>query len=257
MSFFKKKTPIATTTIDILFVGLVCFYRPLFGKGRVAMLPDGRNPSGGIAPHEGILVVPKSPQHSSSNPIWNEALKKKGVIRNLPKCALTMSCVSDGDGSLDVTQHDKFSLRLTDVDPKASIDPQDANDLIRLWLRNGKLEIFRLPGSKPSDPDVALVSRVRVDHSKEIEIAFSTGDWIRLAAGTDVALANLGLGDDGTFTGNHFWIYEELVIGRRLKGTPPDSTSTVIPTLVSDHPIFKLGFPINDGGAVCGNQGCC
>jgi len=146
---------------------------------------------------------------------------------------------------------------LTKTDPKARIDPGDTNDVLRLWIRDGTLEVFRIPGSDQDDPNVAILSRLHVDYSGTIEITLSTGDWIRLEPGTEIALGNAALKGTSNYPNYHFYLYSELVVGRKITGNPPTQSSTKIKTLESEHPVFKSGIPIYDGNAQCGNQGCC
>jgi hypothetical protein len=245
-------------TYDILFVGLACFLK----TKRLVLFPDGRTPQKGITPHTPFIVV--DPVSVEDNTEWQTndadqtALMKRGLY-TLPTCELTISGAST-QGTLNAQQHDRFVPKLIAADPKAVIDPAKANAVVRFELGSGTLEALRTPEAEPGDDDVAIISRLRVDHADPITIDVSdkeagTCRKLKLKPGTGIALANIAFGDDG-MGGDHFAIYGELTKTGRINGRP-QPTAPNVEQLRPDHYIFSLGLLIQDGGSPCGNQGCC
>ena len=67
----------------VQFLGLVCFYRD--DEGRLAMLPDGREPGAGIDPHYASIDV--DPTAILDAPSWDVQSRESGMFQ-LPPCAI-------------------------------------------------------------------------------------------------------------------------------------------------------------------------
>jgi len=239
---------------DVVFVGLILFAK----RDRVALFPNGLVPAKSVTPHHPYLVV--NPKRVSKEVGWegvDQALKDLGIYQ-LPACRIDISGATTG-GGVDGSQHDRDVPKLVDVDKTIVIDPSKA--LIQVNLRNGELEALRHPDSLPTDPDVAIISRLRVtDYTNPITIDINeTGTKTRsleIQAYTDIALANIGFPKDPKKLGDHFSIYGALTKKGTISGKSP-TTSPVVTKIHRGYRIFELNIPISDGHAQCGSQGCC
>lgn len=231
----------------VQFVGLVCFLRER--GGRRALLPDGRNPGDGIDPHYASIVVAPNAVDDAAG--WNGDASN-GTFR-LPPCAISIEG-ADVAGALEAGEHRLPELRA--IDPNFEIDPETADTIAQLQLRQGTLKSFRVPGGD------ALISQLDVPHDGSIQIAVTPKDGspqrtIRLAAGTEIAITNVA-GDD-IYTAEaephgHFRIYERLSV-RPVSLTTPTSTPAAPPSQ-SQHVLFMRQTPIGLSHE-CSNTGCC
>jgi len=240
---------------DILFVGLVCFLR----DARIAMMPDGRIPPENVEVHTPYLVVNPDAVITASGWDDNDYEDTQDGIYKLPKCRIEIRDATT-PGRLEASQHDQFVPKLADADPEVKIDPNDANYVVRFQLGSGTLEALRRPDAEPEDRNVAIISRLRVQHEGPIVVEVNEEEGYRrlrilaLAPGTDIALANIAYPEAPNKTGDHFAIYGQLTLSRTIQGPPPPAAPKV-PRLKPDHQIFKLEITIGDGMAACGTQG--
>lgn len=255
------------TTYDILFVGLVCFLTKEKGD-RLVLLPDGTNPGPETTPHFPYMVVDPSSIVEANG--WEglseqlQALANDGMLR-LPKCTISIDGVNNGKG-LNTKQHDQDVPKLADVDNTVQIDADNADAIVRLNVASGVLEAYRRPETEEDDDDandpsdVAIISRLRVEHEGEITVKVTPSDGperiLRLKPGTDIALANVAFPDTGEGR-EHFSIYGKLLTAGTINPARRQRISQSIPRLSADHHIFSFPVPITDGGSQCGNQGCC
>ncbi|MEA2415006.1 MAG: hypothetical protein QOI58_1663 [Thermoanaerobaculia bacterium] len=236
----------------VQFVGLVCFYRE--AGARQALFPDGRDPGGGIAPHYPKLIV--DPEAVQSAVGWSEDEQTQRGIYALPECDLTLEA-ADVAGTLDTSQHDGLLPQLQRIDPNFEIDPETAQAVVRLRLRNGALSAHTVPGGS------AIVSQMLVPHDGAITIDVKPRDGsaprsLRLAPATEIVLGNMAehgiydrtLADDD----RHFLIYEKLS-SRPVTLREPNDVAAV-DTLDSRHWMFVAAAPINLSIS-CSNTGCC
>jgi hypothetical protein len=262
MSEYGNGDEVATnaTGYEVLFVGLVCFYRE--GKWRRALLPDGRQPVPSVTPHFAYIGVDADAiidrQGWYPGDETQDDLMTTGLFR-LPKCSIYMTGVDKRDG-LDSTLHDAQLPSLRRVDPTADIDPDTADLVADMLLTSGRLEAFKAPGTREDDDDFAVISRLEVDEPGPITVIVEPVDGSRrrtltLKPGTSVAIANIAFPDEGTGT-EHFSIFGRLVTSRILNGSAqnPPAGLSVLP---ASHPLFAIGVSIMDGTAACGNHGCC
>jgi hypothetical protein len=234
----------------VQFVGLVCFYRT--GGARLALLPDGREPGDGIEPHYGSIQV--APEDVLSAEGWNGSADLARAMFTLPPCVIAMEG-ADASGTLDTTAHDGALPQLRQIDPDFEIDPENAETIARIPLRNGVLRAYRVPGGS------AAISQLDVPHDGEILITVtprdgSTARTLRLRPGTEVAIANMA--QNGYLTDDphdhHFRIYEKLSV--RPVSLEEPATLPAVPQSQSQHMLFTRRGPI--GLATnCTNTGCC
>lgn len=231
----------------VQFVGLVCFLRER--GGRRVLLPDGRNPGDGIDPHYAAIVV--APDSVETATGWNGDASD-GTFR-LPPCSISIQA-ADIEGVLDAGDHVLPELRA--IDPNFEIDPQTADTIAQLQLRQGTLKSFRIPGGD------ALISELAVPHDGSVQITVTPKDGsaertIRVAAGTEIAVANMAGDDiytDEAEPHGHFRIYERLSV-RPVSLTTPNSTPGAPPSQ-SQHVLFMRQNPIGLSHD-CSNTGCC
>ncbi|HYC87805.1 MAG TPA: hypothetical protein VEO54_01220 [Thermoanaerobaculia bacterium] len=234
----------------VQFVGLVCFYREQ--GGRQALLPDGRNPGDGIEPHVASIRVASGDVIEAVG--WNGSADTARGAYELPPCWVTLEGV-DADGTLDTSQHDNRLPQLKQIDANFEIDPERAETIARLRIRQGELAAYRIPGG------TAAISELDVPHDGEIRVTVTPRDGsaertLRLRPGTEVMVANMAQsGYHGAATcNNHFKIYEKLSM-RPVSLQEPSSVPAVPPSL-SQHVAFLRPEPI--GLSVdCTNTGCC
>jgi hypothetical protein len=242
----------------ILFVGLVCFVNER--KERLVLLPDGRSVQG-VTPHSpSIIVDPASVLASAGWPAneRDEGFRQSGIFE-LSECTLEVTGANAG-GFFDTKQHDAVIPRLKAADPNAEIDPATAEAVVRFNISSGTLEAFLTPDPNPLDPtDAAVISKLHVDYQDEITVKANGKTPERtllLKPGTEIALANLVLHDDGTIGADHFSLYGQLTTTKTIHGAPPKPSPNT-PPLPKKHHVFDFGFGIFDGGVKCGNTGCC
>jgi hypothetical protein len=245
-------------TYDVLFIGLICFLK----GDREALMPDGRTPPDGVAPHNPYIVV--DPSSITGRRGWETtdpqsiAFMERGIF-TLPKCRVEMTRATEV-GKLNASHHDKFVPKLIDSDPNVRVDPRTARTVVRIKIGSGTLEALRTPTAEPEDDDVAIITRLRVEHGGPIVVTVhGEGEKdpriLELAAGTDIALANVAFPHSTVDTGDHFQIYGRLTVKGEI-GTPR-RVAPRVPRLEPTHTIFGLGIPISDGKTPCGTQGCC
>ncbi|HYC92744.1 MAG TPA: hypothetical protein VEO54_26280 [Thermoanaerobaculia bacterium] len=234
----------------VQFVGLVCFYRE--HGGRQVLLPDGREPGDGIEPHYASIRVAKNDVLEASG--WDDSADTEQGTYVLPPCWVSLEGV-DSDGTLNTSEHDNRLPQLKQIDTNFEIDPERAQTVARLRIRQGSLGAYRIPGG------TAAISQLDVPHDGEIHVAITPRDGspertLRLRPGTEVMLANMAASGYTTSTtfNNHFKIYEKLSL--RPVSLHEPSSVPLVPPSDSQHPAFLRGEPI--GLSVdCTNTGCC
>lgn len=234
----------------VQFVGLVCFLREQ--GGRQVLLPDGREPGDGIEPHYASIRVGRNSVLEASG--WNGSADTERGTYQLPPCWLRLDGV-DADGALDTTAHDNRLPQLKQIDANFEIDPEQAQTIARLRIRQGALGAYRIPGG------TAAISQLDVPHEGEIRVTVVPRDGsaertLRLQPGTEVMIANMaasGYTTAATYN-NHFKIYEKL--SRNAVSLHEPSSVPEVPPSTSQHPDFLRGEPI--GLSIdCTNTGCC
>jgi hypothetical protein len=232
------------------FLGLVCFYRE--SDARQVLLPDGRDPGSNIDPHFPSIIV--DPASVESIDGWDSDGETQRGIFALPKCTLVVDGI-DKPGTLDVSSHDGSLPQLRQINPDFAIDPDRAQTVVRLTVRQGNLTVHAVPGG------TALMTQVIVPHDDAITIKVSPGDGssctLRLAPATEILLGNMATG--GIYANRrqvdgHFRIYEKLSV-RPVSLREPD-TLPAADALKSEHWFFRLARPISLT-ASCTNTGCC
>jgi hypothetical protein len=238
------------------FVGLVCFFKE--AGARVALLPDGRNPGGGIDAHHPRLVV--GPKRVLSASGWKVAERLSGVF-NLPPCTIELQEADQpGQSPLSTDEHDGAIPSLQAIDPAFQIDLDTVPTVARLRIANGKLQAFRFPGTNANNPDVAIISQLRVPHDGPIVVTVSPDAGsvrtITLQPSTEIVIANVSDPTDEFHVGpSHFLLYEQLSTAP-VDLSHATITTRGIPPLFSHH-VFFGGIGDIGLGADCGNTGCC
>lgn len=242
----------------VQFVGLVCFYREW--NSRQALLPDGRNPVNGIDPHFPFIVVASDAVESAD---WEGEALGTALKFELPPCSLVIEGV-DVPGALDTSAHDGLLPQLRQLNPDFEIDPDQAETVARLYIRQGTLSAYKVPGGEPGRE--ALISQLDVPHDGSITITVmptdgSTARMLRLSAGTEIAITNMaraGLYDELTAQqdNGHFRIYEKLSVRPVTLTTPPPNPPVGVAQSPSHHPMFMRNEAINLNTS-CSNTGCC
>lgn len=237
---------------SVQFVGLVCFWRER--GGRRVLLPDGEHPGEGIDPHYASIVVDPGAVEDATG--WNGHVTRPGMFR-LPPCSLSIEG-ADSPGAFDATDHYKVLPELRTPDNHFEIDPETAQTIAQMSIRQGTLTAYRIPGGK------ALISQLDVPHDGTITITVTPRDGseprtLRLKPGTEIAITNMA-GDDIYATAaiepeGHFRIYEKLSVRKDVKLEPPKSLPEVLPS-PSAHILFKNAKPITLAYE-CSNTGCC
>lgn len=241
---------------SVQFVGLVCFYREK-GGGRQALLPDGRNPGAGIDPHfASIIVAPGAVENATG---WNGDSATPGTF-SLPPSTVTLEGV-DRPGTLDTKGHDDRLPQLRRIDPNFEIDPDRADTIARVHIRQGKLTAYRIRGGE------AAISQLDVPHDGPIKITVTPRDGspqrtIVLRPGTEVAVTNTAGksvydadAEAADRENGHFRIYERLSV-RPVSLTAPVTAQSVLPESPSHHAMFARARAINLT-INCSNTGCC
>jgi hypothetical protein len=241
----------------VQFVGLVCFFRER--GGRRALLPDGRNPDGGIDPHYGsIVVAPGSIQKIEG---WNGVEGINAGTFPLEPCEIVIQ-EADTPGLLDTSSHDGLLPQLRQIDPNFEIDPARAQTIAKLRVRQGKLTVRSVPGG------TALISQLDVPHDGPIDIVVRPDDGsserkITLAPGTEIAVANMAHGNlyrearrrgRTNGKGSHFKIYEKLSVNPVTLADQPNVAPA--PQSESKHVLFRSRRAITLY-TDCSNTGCC
>jgi hypothetical protein len=236
---------------NVQFVGLVCFLRE--SGGRHLLLPDGRDPGDGIEPHYALIAVAPDAVLRASG--WDGDEAVTGGTFELPPCSVTIEG-SDVPGSLDAREHDGLLPELRRLDPNFEIDPERAQTIATLHVRQGSLHAYVIPGGS------AAISELRVPHDGTIRIRVTPRDGsrersIELKPGTEIAVANIAkqpyLG--GPEHNGHFRIYEKLSV-HPVFLREPDALPAVLAESPSPHRIVSGPKPI--GLTVsCSNTGCC
>ena len=261
-SLRRRAPELSPEGYGILFVGLICFVKQekKRRKQRLALFPDG-TALPNIVPHSPAIVVDPAAVVAATGWPDNEfdsELRQMGIFE-LPRCTLDITGASSG-GVFSTRQHDTFIPRLKAADATADIDPDTANAVVRFSFNSGKLEAFLTPEPNPDDPtDAAVISRLTVKHADEIKVTVNgtaAKRTLRLKPGSEIALANVVLRDEGLEGDDHFSIYGQLTVNGTITGAPPKPDPDTPPLLV-EHPIFTLIDPVQDGGVNCGNTGCC
>lgn len=235
----------------VQFVGLVCFYRE--NGARLVLLPDGTDPGPGIDKHvASILVDPEAVQDVVG---WTGDDATARGIYSLPACSISIEG-ADTPGTLDTSAHDGILPQLSQINQDFEIDPDQAETIARLYVRQGTLSVWCIPGGD------ALISQLVVPHDATITVTVTPNDGsatrsLLLAAGTEILLGNMA--DGGVYNTSdgvdgHFQIYEKLSVNQ-VSLEDPATVSSAEPS-DSDHWFFRLAQPINLSVS-CSNTGCC
>jgi hypothetical protein len=239
----------------VQFVGLVCFFRE--HGGRLALLPDGRDPGPGIDPHFGEITV--DPDSIDGMNGWNDSeTDSKGTFRLSP-CEISLEG-ADAEGTLDTSMHDNRLPQLRKIDPNFEIDPPRAQTIARVRLRNGTLAAYRVPSGD------AVMSQLDIPHDGYITVTVKPDDGtaprtIRLKPRTEIAITNMARGVYGRVDETpeerqgHFRIYE------KLSSRPVTLHEPALPAIVQEtaslHPLFARRRGPIGLYAGCSNTGCC
>lgn len=237
----------------VQFLGLVCFYRD--GNDRQALLPDGRDPGPGIDPHYASILVEPDAVDSGGTSGWPVNADTERGIYELPPCSISIE-TADVPGTLDTSAHDGVLPQLRQIDPNFEIDPDRAQTIARLSIRQGALSARCVPGGE------ALMSQLVVPHEGPITVTVTPIDssptrTLRLAPETEILIGNMakhGVYADNPQVDGHFRIYEKLTF-RTVSLTEP-STIEGAPPPDTDHWYFRIAQPINLSVS-CTNTGCC
>jgi len=236
----------------VQFVGLVCFFRER--GGRLALLPDGRNPDDGIDPHYGSIVVHEDWIEESAG--WERVKRDDESVFPLEPCEVIIEG-ADAPGHLDVSEHDNRMPQLRHIDPNFTIDPRTAVTIAKVPIRQGKLTAYRIPGGS------AVVSQLEVPHDGGVTITVKPDDGsssrtIRLKPGAEIAITNMARGvyRNEERRQGHFKIYEKLTTQKVTLMEPEEGSGADLQELQSGNPLFHsqgpIGLYIN-----CSNTGCC
>ena len=235
----------------VQFVGLVCFYRE-HGTRR-ALLPDGRDPGPGMDAHfASILVDPRDVEAAAG---WTNENETARGIYTLPACSISIAG-TDNLGTLNAAAHDGVLPQLRQIDPAFEIDPERAQTVAQLSIRQGTLTVHPVPGG------TALMSQLVVPYEEPITVTVSPRDGssaltLRLRPDTEILLGNMAEG--GVYAADHeadghFCLYEKLSV-RPVSLSEPASVAAA-PPLQSNHWFFQNARPINLSVS-CTNTGCC
>lgn len=237
---------------SVQFVGLVCFYRDQ--GGRLALLPDGRNPGNGIDPHYGSIVVAADSIEETETVNWAGVKGVRDITFPLVPCQLVIEG-ADVDGALDTTGHILPQLR--DIDKDFEIDPPRAKTIAQIRIRQGTLTSYLIPGG------AAAMSQLDVAHDGPIRITMKPDDGspegtIVAKPGTEIAITNMARGNVydelPAKNGSHFTIYEKLSVNPVTLKEP--TVTAALSESRSQHVMFSGRGPI--GLYVdCSNTGCC
>jgi len=237
---------------SVQFVGLVCFFRE--PGGRLALLPDGRNPGKGIDPHYGSVVVAADSIEETKTVNWDGVTGARDITFPLVPCHLVIEG-ADVDGVLDTTGHTLPQLR--DIARDFEIDPPRAKTIAQIRIRQGILTAHHIPGG------TAAISQLDVAHDGPIRITMKPDDGSRESTivakpGTEIAITNMARGSvydqAPAANGSHFRIYEQLSVNPVSLTEPP--AIAALTESRSQHALFFRKGPI--GLYVdCSNTGCC
>jgi hypothetical protein len=234
----------------VQFVGLVCFLRE--NGARHALLPDGRNPAPGIDPHFASIIVAPSAVEASTG--WEGDDDAAAGRFALPPCSVSIEA-ADVAGTLDTTAHNGLLPELRRINPDVSIDPQTAMTIAKLYVRQGTLTAYAIPGG------TAVMSQLDVPHDGSISIVVTPDDGsaqrtLRFAPGTEIAIANMARGGYAApdEQNGHFRIYEVLS-SQPVTLVEPESVAA-LPESPSSHVLFTRNAPIGLSTG-CSNTGCC
>lgn len=243
------------------FAGLACF-SARDGRGRIVLLPDGREPDEKIDPHVPRVFVKTEAVEYIDERLKREEMENATVI-TLPKCRLSFSGTDVRDprnATLDTSLHDPYVQQLSVLD--ANFDGRgERRTVAMLRIRRGELLAYRHPGALDEDIDPAIVSQLEVPHDEPITIevlpeAEREPALIRLKPGTEIVLANTAPRTDGVNTVNHFRLYENLSSKPVNFGGRPPVRAKNLRRLPAENPFFTLSGSIGTSGD-CGNTGCC
>lgn len=231
----------------IQFVGLVCFLRD--NGSRKVLLPDGRDPGDGIDPHIASIVV--ASDAIIGDPEW--PVTEPGTFTLDRSCRVTISGTSS-PGTLDTSAHDGRLPELRRIDQSFAINPETAQTIAQLDIRQGTLRAFRIPGGD------ATMSQLDVPYEEEIviDVHFDDADTrsLRLRPGTEIAITNTATHGYKMRTeeNGHFRIYEKLSTQPTHLIEPSDVPA--VPPSPTRHIYFARANPIGLSTS-CSNTGCC
>lgn len=235
---------------SVQFVGLACFLRN--GNERQVLFPDGRVPGDGVEPHYASIVVRSDSVRETSG--WNGDGAVLSGIFELSPCDITLEG-ADTPGKLDTSRHDGRLPQLSRIDPSFQIDPERAETIASLHVKQGTLTAYCIPGG------TAVISQLDVPHDGDISITVMPRDGspvkrIVLKAQTEIAFTNIGRGGYAALreASDHFRIYEKLSV-RPVRLTEP-AQATDVPPSPSRHAFFARTTPMGLSSG-CSNTGCC
>jgi hypothetical protein len=236
----------------VQFLGLVCFYRDR--EGLLAMLPDGRKPGDGIDPHHATIAI--DPDAILESEGWNGRSHETGMFR-LPSCRISIDGM-ETEGVLDASAHAGRLPRLGEINPDFRIDPETAQTIATVLIRQGKLTAYLVPGG------TAVMSELEVLFDGDIRITVTprrgSPRYLLARAGSEIAITNTA-GDYRRVHDheNHFRIYEKLS-AQKTTLTAPRSNSNGdrkgMTESPSQHFLFTEGISMSLTES-CSNTGCC
>lgn len=240
----------------VQFVGLVCFMRE--HGGRLALLPDGRDPGPGIDQHFGEISVDRDSIEDLSG--WDDIATASAGSFRLSPCEIVFEG-AEVDGAMNTAMHDDLLPQLRRIDPNFEIDPDRAETVAKVRIRQGTLAAYRVPHGD------AVMSQLDVPHDGSITITVKPDDGsavrtIRVKPGTEIALTNMARGvygrvDETAFEREgHFKIYEKLS-SRPVSLHEPAPATAAIPETTSRHPLFTSRRGPIGLYPSCSNTGCC
>jgi hypothetical protein len=165
-------------TFQMDFVGLVCFVKERKDRketGRLALLPDGRDPGGGIEKHTARLVVRKDQVDLDQTDWWDHT--ETALTFVFPIEFPSDLAISGLEGAgVEAKEQDAFLPRLPASSANGfAIDLNNARTIARLPIRAGTLQARQLELiDEQLGADVqhqgAIISSLQVDHEGPIII---------------------------------------------------------------------------------------
>lgn len=256
----------------VIFLGLVNFFDPQTGSGKLLLLPDGRNPANPhIPPHSAnIFVIDPQIQDSSQwpaepDPVCAHINVSKFAISTPSTITLSAQEVtgsSSGGGSrgrLNTSKQDGLVPLLKGIDPQFEIDENDVDTIAQIPIIEGELAAFKLA-------DEAVVSQLSVKFDDLMTITMTPDDGsaaktLILRKGAEIVIGNTSKIGHAPAPDevSHFFLYGQLEKhrdGSRLVEPPLNPT---LDEISSAHPYIafirdsQLAVPLPG----CSVTGCC
>lgn len=248
------------------FVGLVYFYDRK-QDGKLALLPDGRNPDGKIAPHNASFFIEDEDIDDSSMwwpPESNEDWKKIRVteFRVREPSHITISGMERTGGGcwpLGPRLDARFE-KLPELarERRLQIVPEWAQTIVQMPIRQGKLRTFLFAGETQGAGMTKLEMRDHVGNITIVARPDSGAEFkiLKLKDKAEIVLANISdLSAASAYDGDtHFRLYGRLDVNRN------DDTLTKAPGVPNTLPELKhhhrfLQWILDEFGTV-GEPGC-